>query len=116
MCTFNPLQNDNRRRAWQRIPRNCQGPLRPHVDFELLADPAHEFVERRHEAMHRQHNGGTQPPRDFRNAVERHGITAVNRYHHDVEPADCREMALVELVMQMPEMTDAETSNLEDED
>src|SRR5207247_1118471 len=50
------------------------------------------------------------------NAVERHGIAAVDRHHHDVEPADRREMAFVELVMQMPEMTDAEPADLEDED
>src|SRR6202011_1746856 len=52
----------------------------------------------------------------LRDAVERHGIGAVDRHHHDVEPADRGEMALVELVMQVPEMADAETGDLEYED
>ncbi len=66
--------------------------------------------------MHRQHDGGAQPPRDIRNAVERHGVSTVDRHHHDVEPADRRVVAFVELVMQVPEMADAETCDLEYED
>ena len=80
---------------------------RPLVDDELLADQAHEFVERGSEAVHRQHHGGAQPLGDLGDAVERHRIGAVDRHHHDIEPADRREMRLVELVMQMAEMTDA---------
>ena len=76
----------------------------------------HEFVERRHEAMHRQHHGGAQPPRDVGDAVERHRVGAVDRHHHDVEPADRGEMGVVELVVQMAEMADAEAGDLEDED
>src|SRR6202140_2310189 len=110
------VENNHRRRARQRLTRNPQRSLRPHIDLEPLADPAHEFIERGHETMHRQHDGGAQPPGDFRNAVERHGVGAVDRHHHDVEPADRRVMALAELVMEVPEMADAETCDLEDED
>src|SRR6202030_1838116 len=39
----------------QGLAGDCQGPLAAPVDLELLADPAHELVERRHEAMHWQH-------------------------------------------------------------
>src|SRR3954447_17244098 len=53
----NPVENNDRRRTRQRLSRNPQGTLGPDVDLELLADPAHEFVERGHEAMHRQHHG-----------------------------------------------------------
>ena len=59
---------------------------------------------------------GAQPLGDLGDAVERHRIGAVDRHHHDVEPADRREMRVVELVMQMAEMADAEAGDLEDED
>ena len=44
------------------------------------------------------------------------GIGAVDRHHHDIEPADRRELAVVELMVQVPEMADAEAGDLEDED
>src|SRR5207342_786772 len=47
---------------------------------------------------------------------KRHRIGAVDRYHHDIEPADGGEMALVELVVQMAEMADAQARDLENED
>jgi hypothetical protein len=58
--------------------------------------------------MHRQHDRGAQPLGDVGNAVDRHGIDAVDRHHHDVEPADRSEMTVVELDVRMPEMTDTE--------
>src|SRR5581483_12204247 len=58
---------------------------------------------------------GAQSARDIGNAVERHGVGAVDRHHHNVEPADRREMTIVELHMQMAKMADAEAGNLEDE-
>src|SRR6185436_19919869 len=56
-----PIENDHGRRARQRLSRNFQGALGALVDDELLADQAHEFVERGSEAVHRQHHAGTQP-------------------------------------------------------
>src|SRR6266576_5915740 len=54
----NAVENNNRRRGRQLVPRDSQRALGSHIDFELLADLAHELVERGHEAMHRQHHGG----------------------------------------------------------
>src|SRR5206468_7981217 len=76
----------------------------------------HELVQGRHEAMHGQHDGGAQPPRNIGNAIERHGVCAVDRHHDDIEPADRREMTVVELVMQVTEMADAKAGDLEDKD
>ena len=66
--------------------------------------------------MHRQHYGGLQALDDPGDAVERHRVGAVDRDHHDIEPADRGEVAVIELVVQMPEMADAEPGDLEDED
>ena len=97
-------------------PAKSKAALGPLVDLELLADPAHEFIERGCEPVHRQHDGGPQAPRDLGNAVQRHRIGAVDRHHHDIEPADRREMTVIQLVMQVAEMSDAEAGDLEDED
>src|SRR4029079_684739 len=66
--------------------------------------------------MHRQYHGRTQAPCNIGDAVERHGVSAVDRDHDDVEPADRGKMGFVELVVQMAEMADAKTGDLEDED
>jgi len=88
----------------------------PLVDLELLADAAHELVQR---ASWKRCIGSTTEERSRRvmseTPVERHGVAAVDRHHHDVEPADRGKMAFVELVMQMSEMADAQARNLEDE-
>src|SRR4029077_20609933 len=110
------VEDDHRRRARQRIPGYPERPLDAPVDLELLADPAHEVVKRGCEAMHRQYDRGSQAFRDLRDAIERHGVSAVDRHHHDVEPPDLGKMAVVELVVQMAEMADAEARDLEDED
>jgi hypothetical protein len=52
----NAAEDDDSRCGRQRVPRYPQAPLGPLVDFELLADPAHEIFERSGETMHRQHH------------------------------------------------------------
>src|SRR5579864_6159180 len=94
-------KNDHGRRTRQRFPRDRQTAIGSLVDLELLADLEHELVERRGETVHRQHDGSAQASRDLGYAVERHRVGAVDRYHHDIEPADRREMAVVELVVQV---------------
>jgi len=42
--------------------------------------------------------------------------SAVDRHHHDVQPADRRELAVVEPGVQMAEMADAKAAIFEDED
>src|ERR1700746_858860 len=60
----NAAEDDDGRRARQRIPRNPQAPFGSLVDLELLTDPAHELVERGCEAMHRQYHRRAQMSRD----------------------------------------------------
>src|SRR6516164_10634196 len=110
------VENNHRRRCGQRLAGNLQRARIPAIDLELSSDPIHELLQRRRKAVHRQNNGGAQSPCDLGYAVQRHGVGSVDRNHDDVEPADRGEMSIVELVMQMPEMANAETGHLEDED
>src|SRR6185312_16680547 len=110
-----PVENNDRWGSRQCLTRDTQGPLATPVDLEFLADPPHEILQWRFEPVHRQDDGGAQAPRDLGHAVQRHRIGAIDRHHQYVEPADRREMAVVELHMQMPEMADAEPGDLENE-
>src|SRR5579872_3978411 len=114
-CRLDPTKDDDGRHRRQGVPRDGQAAFRPLFDLELLADPADELVERCCKTVHRQNDRGAQAPCDLGNAIQRHRISAVDRNHDDVEPPDGREMSIVELVMEMTEMPDAETRNLEDE-
>src|SRR6201992_3299999 len=112
----NAIQNNHGWRARQRIPRNFQRPLAADVDLELLTDALHEVFQRRGKAVHRQHHRRTQPFGDLGYSPQRQGVGAVDRHHHNVEPSDRRQMAVVERNMQVPEMADAQPGDLEDED
>src|SRR6516162_4929428 len=109
----NAVENNHRRRCGQRLAGNLQRARIPAIDLELSSDPIHELLQRRRKAVHRQNNGGAQSPCDLGYAVQRHGVGSVDRNHDDVEPADRGEMSIVELVMQMPEMANAETGQLD---
>src|SRR3954465_5790084 len=111
-----PVEDDHRRLRRQRVPGHPETSLHAPVDLELLADAFHEIVERSGEAVHRQYHRGAQPLGDLGDAVERHGVGAVDRHHHDVEPPDLGKVAVVKLVVEMAEMADAEARDLEDED
>src|SRR3954453_2756556 len=115
LCASHPVEDDHRRLRRQRIPGHPETSFHAPVDLELLADALHEIIERGGEAVHRQHDRGAQPLGDLGDAVERHGVGAVDRHHHDVEPPDLGKMAVVELVVKMAEMADAEARDLEDE-
>ncbi len=66
--------------------------------------------------MHGQNERRTQSLDGSAHALSPHGQPAVHRHHDDVEAADFGEMGVGEFVMQVAEMTDAKTRDLEDED
>ena len=53
---------------------------------------------------------------DAAHAVGSHGQAAIHRHHDDIQPADLGVVRFRQFVVQVPEMADAETGDLEYED
>ena len=66
--------------------------------------------------MHRDHQRRLQRGQHLDHAFEVERRAAVDRHQHDIDAADLVELLLVERVMQMAEMRDAQVRDLEDED
>ena len=63
--------------------------------------------------MHRQHDGRSQSFQNADHCRQIHGHAAVDSRHHNVEPPECRVLLRVRFMVQVTQMANAQTRNLE---
>ena len=75
-----------------------------------------ELADRRRVTVHRQDDRRMQPVGDLAHVGQRLRHAAVDRHHDNVEPADGGVVGVLQPMVQMAEMADAQAGDLEDED
>ncbi len=110
-------QHHHRRPRRQGVERNGDRATVVDDDLELVFHAVKELRQRGlPEGVHRQHQAGLECLQHLDHLADFQGEAAVDRRHHDVEPAEQGVMRLGQAVMQVAEMADAQVSHLKDED
>ena len=110
------VQHNDRRAARQVVQRHLERSAAAEVNLEPLAHHGRELADRRRMTMHRQDDRRMQPVGDLTHVGERLRHAAVDRDHDNVEPADGRVVGVLQPMVQMAEMADAQACDFEDKD